>query len=96
MVDQYMACEVLRCCTNGHKNACSFLYGACARVAREMGFDMIQTYTLPEEGGASLRASGWECDGIVRKDGVGWSNRAGRRRDQPTSPKTRWRKHFYR
>ena len=31
------------------------------RLAREMGFRKIITYTLAEEGGASLRASGWSC-----------------------------------
>ena len=45
-VDQYAVAEVTRCTTNGHKNACSFLYGAAARVAKEMGFNSIQTYTL--------------------------------------------------
>ena len=28
--------EINRLCTNGHKNACSKLYGACARTAKEM------------------------------------------------------------
>lgn len=51
--------EVTRCCTDGTKNACSFLYGAAARAAKAMGFRYIQTYTRQEEDGASLRAVGW-------------------------------------
>ena len=51
--------EVVRLCTNGHKNACSFLYGASWLAARALGYKRLVTYTLPEEGGASLRASGW-------------------------------------
>lgn len=58
LVDQYNVCEVVRLVTDGTKNACSFLYARCARAAEAMGFDFIQTYTLPEEGGASLRAAG--------------------------------------
>ena len=38
--------EVTRLCTDGTKNACSFLYGAAARIAKEMGYKQIQTYIL--------------------------------------------------
>jgi len=55
--------EITRVCTDGMKNACSALYGACRRVARELGYRRLITYTLPEEGGASLRASGFRFDG---------------------------------
>lgn len=30
--------EINRLCTNGFKNACSQLYGACCRIAKEMGY----------------------------------------------------------
>jgi len=92
MVDQYTTAEVTRLVTDGTRNACSFLYGRAALAAKIMGFTKIQTYTLPEEGGASLRGAGWSCDGIVRKDGRGWTNREGRREDQPTTAKLRWNK----
>jgi hypothetical protein len=59
--DDGRTCEVVRCATDGTKNACSFLYGAAARLARGMGFERIITYTLEEESGASLRALGWTC-----------------------------------
>jgi hypothetical protein len=52
--------EVSRLCTDGTQNACSMLYGACARIARDMGFLKIQTYILESESGTSLKASGWK------------------------------------
>ena len=51
--------EVNRVATDGSKNACSMLYGAAWRCAKAMGYKRLITYTLPSEGGASLRASGW-------------------------------------
>jgi len=90
MVPQYEVAEVTRLVTDGSRNVCSFLYGRAAQAAQAMGFLRIQTYTLPEEGGASLRAVGWTCDGIVRRDGEGWTSRGGRRTDQPTQAKVRW------
>lgn len=93
-VDQYLVCEVTRLATDGTYNACSILYGAAARAAKAMGFYRIQTYILESEPGTSLKASGWTCDGVVRKDGKGWNNRAGRRTDQPVVTKVRWGKDF--
>ena len=95
MVDQYRVAEVTRLATDGTRNACSILYAAAARACDAMGFDSIQTYTLPEEGGASLRAAGWVNEGPA---GGGDWNRGGqsthknRRVDQPMSVKTRWRR----
>ena len=57
--DDGLTCEVVRCATDGVRNGCSKLYGASARIARQMGFRRIITYTLDVEDGASLRASGW-------------------------------------
>jgi hypothetical protein len=50
--------EVLRVCTDGTPNACSFLYARCDKIARLMGYERVITYTLASEGGASLRAVG--------------------------------------
>ena len=58
-LDDGLTIEVRRLCTDGTKDACSKLYGACARVAKEMGYRKIITYTLVSEPGTSLRASGW-------------------------------------
>lgn len=82
--------EVTRLATDGTRNACSALYAAAARAAQSMGYARIQTYTLPEEGGASLRASGWLDEGSA--GGRQWKHTDGkpRRTDQPTTVKTRW------
>lgn len=58
-IDQRHVLEVCRVATDGTRNACSWLYGAAARVGREMGFAAVITYTLATEEGASLRACGW-------------------------------------
>ena len=52
--------EVKRVCTDGTRNACSVLYGRCARIAKDMGFTKIITYITENEDGASLRASNFE------------------------------------
>lgn len=54
--------EVLRLCTDGTHNACSTLYGRCARIAKDMGYKEILTYILESESRTSLIASGWELD----------------------------------
>lgn len=48
-LDDGFTLEVTRLCTNGEKNACSFLYGAAARAAAAMGYKRIITYTLESE-----------------------------------------------
>lgn len=71
MRDDGVTAEVTRLCTDGTKNACSFLYGASARAAFALGFKRIGTYILAEESGVSLYASGWRQIGEVR--GRSWS-----------------------
>ena len=61
-LDDGLTIEVVRCCTNGTKNACSFLYSRAARIAKEMGYMRIITYILQSEDGTSLKASGWHID----------------------------------
>jgi hypothetical protein len=63
--------EVNRCCTDGARNACSMLYGAAWRAAKAMGYRRLITYTLPAEGGASLRAAGWTL--IGQRGGGNWN-----------------------
>ena len=65
-VDDGWTLEVNRCCTDGVRNGCSMLYGAAWRAAKALGYRRLITFTLPEEGGASLRASGWRCLGLRR------------------------------
>lgn len=59
--------EVLRVATDGTPNASSALLRGCVRVAREMGFARLITYTLEHEGGASLRGAGWDAAGLAKK-----------------------------
>lgn len=90
MRDDGLTCEVTRLCTDGTKNACSFLYGAAARAAFALGFVRIGTYTLPDEGGASLRASGWRL--IGERGGGEWTtpSRPRKTAKHPTSTKLLW------
>lgn len=62
-LDDGTTLEVNRLCTDGTRNACSFLYSAVARIAKEMGYKKVVTYILQSENGASLRAAGWKCAG---------------------------------
>ena len=63
--------EVIRVATDGQKNACSMLYGAAWRACRALGYRRLITYTLPEEGGASLRGAGFILLG--ERGGGSWS-----------------------
>jgi hypothetical protein len=63
--------EVNRCCTDGTPNACSMLYGTAWRAARAMGYRRLITYTLPAEGGASLRGAVWRLVG--ERGGGNWN-----------------------
>jgi hypothetical protein len=81
--------EVTRLATDGARNACSMLYAAAWRAARAIGYRKLVTYTLPEEGGASLRAAGWKCLGEA--GGGSWDRAARPRVDtHPTQAKLRW------
>lgn len=81
--------EVTRLCTDGTKNACSFLYGAAARACFALGYRKIGTYTLPDEGGASLRAAGWKL--IGERGGGSWNVPSRPRIDKaPTDQKWLW------
>lgn len=99
-LDDGLSLEVTRLCTDGTRNACSALYGRCARIAKEMGYRRIITYILESEGGASLRASGWRCD-LETAGGGEWTCPSrpretiettlfGEVRKYPTEKKQRW------
>lgn len=102
-LDDGMTIEVRRVCTDGTHNACSALYGACARVAKEMGYARILTYTLVTEPGTSLKASGWkdcgECGGgswdvPSRPREIAQTTLFGEEQKYPTCKKRRWEKRF--
>lgn len=68
--------EVTRSATDGTPNANSTLYGAAWRVARELGYNRLVTYTQEGESGASLRGAGWKvvAERPARK---GWADSSG-------------------
>lgn len=90
-LDNGWTLEVTRVCTDGTKNACSALYGACRRAAFALGFRRLITYTLPMEGGASLRGAGWKTLGL--RGGGNWNVKTRPRIDTPDhlqTQKTLW------
>lgn len=66
LLDDGWTLEVNRVATDGCENACSALYGACRRVARELGYAKLITYIREDEPGISLRASGWQFEEPIR------------------------------
>lgn len=90
-LDDEVTLEVNPLCTDGTRNACSFLYGAACRAAKALGYKRIITYTRESEPGTSLLASNWICDGPA--GGTHWT---GQRYEQTEivldEMKVRWRK----
>ena len=87
-LDDGLTCEINRLCTDGTPNVCSMLYGACCRVAKEMGYTKIITYILESENGASLKASNFICEGPA--GGTHWTGERNRGQAIPHEMKTRW------
>jgi hypothetical protein len=88
-LDDGKTLEVLRVCTDGTANACSFLYGRVARIARLMGYSRIITYTLAEESGASLKAVGGRIVGEVEPKE--WNVPSRPRKSQGVYGKAKWK-----
>lgn len=97
LADDGRTIELLRLTTEGDRNACSRLYSAACRAAFAMGYRKVITYTLEDEPGTSLRASGFVEDQLG--SGGGWvrENRSSGRAigmfepvKMPTGPKRRW------
>lgn len=81
--------EVTRLATDGTPNACSFLLARARVIAAKMGAQKLLTYTLPEEGGASLRAAGFVLAGEA--GGGSWNRPSRPRKDTaPLQTKLRW------
>ena len=73
-LDNGLTLEVNRLCTDGTRNACSFLYSAAWRAARNLGYKKLITYILKSEPGSSLKAAGWKCVGEC--GGLRWTGRS--------------------
>lgn len=89
-LDDGKTLEITRVCTDGTKNCNSFLYAACKRIAKNMGYSSCITYTLKSESGISLKAVGGVPFDCVKHGG--WSNNVRQREDQAVfyEPKIRW------
>lgn len=85
-------CEVTRVCGDGTKNVNSKLYGVMARIARELGFSKIITYTLASESGVSLRAAGWKLETSKAGKPTRWNGRNNAVEKYPSEYKKRWSK----
>ena len=89
MLNDGRTVEITRLCTDGTRNACSFLYRVCVRVARAIGYERVLTYTLTDEGGASLRGAAFEVK--HKTEGGSWSRPSRERIDKhPIQQKLRW------
>jgi hypothetical protein len=101
MIDHTTTLEINRLCLRRDIpralcwNAVSMLSGYAFKRARQLGYAQVLTYTLASEDGASLRAAGWEVDGL--SPGGSWNTRSRARVDKgPTEPKVRWKKRLRR
>lgn len=91
--------EITRVCTDltlhtalTH-NACSMLYGACAREACRQQFERVITYTLFHESGVSLRAAGFRAVHVTPDQAWNRPSRS-RAKRTPEGPKVRWERTF--
>lgn len=90
-LDNGKTVEVVRLCSDGTKDVCSFLYAKAARIAKELGYEKIITYILADETGISLIAAGWQYEGTT--SGGSWSRPSRpRKTTAPTVPKKRFSK----
>ncbi len=89
MIDDGFTLEVTRVATDGVKDGCSALYGACRRACFALGYKKLVTYILQSETGTSLKAAGWRCLGEA---GGGTWSRPSRTRidDHPLQGKLRY------
>ena len=94
VLDDGYTLEINRLCVTEHGNCCSMLYGACSRIAKDMGYRKIITYILESEPGTSLKASNF----VLEDASCGGTNWTGsRKRKNNTVPeelKQRWVKNL--
>lgn len=94
--DGYTA-EITRVCTDGAEHAPSMIYAALSRAARALGYRRVFTYSLADESGSSLLASGFTWDAEL-KGRPTWDTPSRRRSEtdlfgretRPQGPKIRW------
>lgn len=90
MLQDGWTAEITRVCTDGTRNAASFILSRAKRAAQALGYLRVITYTLPEEGGASLRAAGFLL-AKTKAGGGKWSRPSRPRVDtHPLQKKLQW------
>ena len=88
-LDDGRTLEVVRCCTDGTKNACTFLLGRIRKIAQAMGYTKIISYILETESGVSYKAAGWHKAQDVRGHSWDCPSRP-RQTTAPVCNKQRW------
>jgi hypothetical protein len=95
--------EVYRVCVTEANNSCSMLYGRCTRIAKELGYEKLITYTLKTEPGTTVKASGFELE-TDEAGGKKWTGKRAKEREKkrneagivlklpPEEKKNRWAK----
>lgn len=93
VLDNGLTLEINRLCTTEGGNSCSMLYSAAVRIAKEMGYKKVITYTTASEEGASLRASGFTLD-LEGCGGIEWTGKRAEKQSTfkkaPRELKKRW------
>jgi hypothetical protein len=91
-LDNGFTAEVTRVCTLDvpeARHAASKLYAMAWRIARQMGYKRLISYTLAEETGTSLIAAGWRA--LYQTPGHSWDCPSRPRVDKhPLGRKTLW------
>lgn len=91
-LDDRYTLEINRLCTTETGNCCSMLYGACAKIAKDMGYRKVITYILKSESGTSLKASGFVLEDACC-GGKSWTGQRKRPNGKtPEEMKQRWSK----
>lgn len=89
MLQDGITVEVVRLATDGTEHAASALYRAIWRATLALGYKKLITYTMADEGGASLRGAGYKLIGVA--GGGSWSRPSRPRIDtHPLQEKLRW------
>ena len=90
MLDDGQTLEIVRCCTDGTKNLCSFMLGHARRIAKAKGYKKLISYILDTENGISYKAAGWRKEADTR-GGRSWNTPSRPRTTAaPTCDKQRW------
>lgn len=91
MLQDGVTVEIRRVCTDGTRNACSFLYARSLRAAAVLGYKRAITYTRQDESGASLRATGARLSAVLpARDAVKANKQRVRQNTTEPFPRYRW------